>query len=127
MILLRGHHLRLLCSYMQAKKSEFTLEAKKKRIIAAAIEDGHGKEFGLHIIEILERALDPKEKIMLTDTLDAICASCNGRESKRCREFIPYGISAACEDKSVLHYYGLKKRAYTSRFIKKVLSGKKVF
>ena len=122
MIYLRGHHLRLLSSYILAKKSPFRyLENKKIRIIKSAVEEGHTKTHGLHIIEILEKALNPNEKIKLVDTIDNICETCNKKSERACREFIPYDFSATSDDRAELHFYGLQKRIYTSKFLQKRL------
>ena len=127
MIYLRGHHLRLLYGYTIAKKSHFSLENKKKSIVLAAIGDGHGEAHGLHIINVLENALNPYAKIKIVDTIDDICQTCGGKSNKACREFIPYEISATSDDRSTLHYYGLSKRVYTSKFIQKRLLEKGYF
>ena len=125
MIYLRSHHLRLLSSYILAKKSPFGyLENKKIRIIKSAVEEGHTKTHGVHIIEILEKALDLNEKIKLVDTIDNICETCDKKSERACREFIPYDLSATSDDRAELYFYGLQKRVYTSKFLQKRLSEK---
>jgi hypothetical protein len=110
---------------MLARKSAFSLENKKNAIIQSAIEEGNKKEQGLHSINILEKALNQKEKIKIVDSLDDICKTCNKRNNKSCKELIPYGISATSDDRAELHSYGLTRRVYTSKFIQRRLLERK--
>ena len=118
MITLRGHHLTLFRGYLLARNNEFSFKNKKEAIIAASLEDGHSRKHGLNIIEVLEKAMDPSVKIKLSDGLDDICSSCNSKNKRMCREFIPYGESGASADRGVLYAYGLQKKQYTSGFIR---------
>jgi hypothetical protein len=121
MINLRGHHLRIFHGYMTAHDSKESLDLKKRAIMNRAKEDGHSEEQALHIIKILEKAMKPDEKIRITETLDDICATCNSRNKRVCREFIPYDASATCEDRNYLQFYGLQKKEYSAKFIRKRL------
>lgn len=127
-ITLRGHHLVLLYGMMMAKeRGEKSYSFKKERLIRTALQDRHSREHGENMASVLERALDPGEYIKLTDTIDDICKTCNENEERKCVEFIPYDVSAACEDRSVLHFYDLQRRRYTSRFIQKRLRERGIF
>jgi len=126
MIHLRGHHLELLYGYITAYDNEFSLNNKQDSIISTAIHE-HSKNHGLNIIQILEKAMNPDEKIRIIDTIDDICATCNFKNRTACKEFIPYGVSSTCEDRGYLHFYGLKKREYTAEFIQKRLKEKGSF
>ena len=113
MINLRGHHLRLLNGYVRLLRTK-NPECKTRRvmnkddtIIYTAIVDGHSKEHGINIVNTMHKILEGAEKIKMTDTLDDICADCNSQNERRCREFIPYDVSSACEDRATLHFYGL--------------------
>jgi hypothetical protein len=117
MINLRGHHLDLLLGYLLARKNKFSFKNKKDAILKAAVEDGHSRKHGMNVLEILEKALNPLERINLIDEIDDICFSCNYKSRRKCREFIPYGESAASADRGALHFYRLRKRVYTSGFI----------
>ena len=112
MIYLRGHHLNLLHSYLTVYGRKTSLENKKNRIIKSAIDSGHSRKHGKQIIDVLERIINSSEHVKLTDRLDDICSSCNDKRKKICKEFIPYGISAASDDRATIHYYGLQKRTY---------------
>ena len=127
MIYLRGHHLILLYGYMASYDNEYRLNLKRKNLIQTAINHGHSKNHGLNIIRVLEDAMNPNEKIKMIDALDDICATCNSKKKISCKEFIPYDFSASCEDRSCLHFYGLKRREYTAKFIKKRLDEKGIF
>jgi len=106
---------------MQAQKNESSLQYKKDRIIATAIDDGHDILHGENIIETLEKVLKPGTKIQFLDSIDDICISCDRKSERACKEFIPYDISAASDDRGTLHFYGLQKRVYTTEFIQKRL------
>ncbi len=121
MIYMRGHHLGIFYDYVLMQDSEARLKMKDGLVIAAAIEGRHSKKHGENIASLMRKALNPKEKIRLTDTIDDFCETCNEKKTRKCREFIPYDISAACEDRGVLHFYGLQKRTYTSKFIQERL------
>lgn len=126
---LRGHHLRILYDYAyfayyhkdNPKLRKFRTELKDERVIESATESGHSKKHGINATKVLKKAVESGVRIKLTDTLDDICATCNDRNKKSCKEFIPYDISAAADDRGTLHYYGLKKREYASEFIIKRL------
>lgn len=128
-IYLRGHHLRILYDYAyfafyhkdNPKLRELRTGLKDERVIDSAVESGKSKKCGINATKVLKKAVEPSIKIKLTDTLDDICAPCKHRKKKQCREFIPYDISAASDDRGTLHYYGLKKREYTSEFVIKRL------
>jgi len=124
MIHLRGHHLGLLYGYMMSSQNEDSLSNKKSAILSASREDGHSRKHGLNIISILQRIIDARENVKLTDGLDDICSTCNSKGKRSCKEFIPYGVSATCEDRATLHYYGLCRRTYTAKFIQKRLREK---
>jgi len=118
-ITFRGHHLRLLYGYMKAMPRNFSLGIKRSAIMKAAIENGHSEEHGQNIIKILEGSLKPGAKLKMVDTIDDICQTCNNKNKKVCVEFIPYGTSAACDDRGMLHHYGLQRRTYTTEFLQK--------
>ncbi len=120
-IYLRGHHLRLLYSYVTRVDNESRIKIKDEIVLQTAVEDRHSKKHGYNIISVIKEALQPKTKIRLTDKLDDICTTCNYKSKKSCKEFIPYDFSTSCEDRAVLRYYGFKKRGYTSEFIIKRL------
>lgn len=125
---LRGHHLILLYGMMMAKeKGEKPYSRKKVKLAGTAVRDGHPREHGENMGTVLEKALDPEEHIILTDTIDDICETCDRKDERECVEFILYDISAACEDRSVLHFYSLQRRRYTSRFIQKRIRERGVF
>lgn len=127
-VTLRGHHLILLYGMMEAKRSgEESYASKKERLIRVAREDGHTKRHGENLVSVLEQALDPEEHIRLIDTLDDICQTCDRKGRRECREFIPYDFSTSCEDRSVLHFYGLEKRTYASRFVQKRIGERGIF
>jgi len=117
MIILRGHHLELFKGYLNSLQSDYSRQCKESAIITSAIQDGHSKKMGLNIIDVLKRATDPTEKIKLVDTLDDICDACNSKNLRKCKEFIPYGVSCASADRGSLHFYKLQKRVYTSKTI----------
>ena len=119
MIKLRGHHLTLLYGYLHSMKFG-NIEMKKKSIVDTAIHDGKSKRHGEKIISVLEKIVRGKDKIKLTDEIDEICVGCR-KMRKSCRNFIPYGISAASGDRGTIHYYGLVKREYTFEFLEKRL------
>lgn len=119
MIYLRGHHLRLLYGYMHARNNEFSLQVKKERILATAIDEGHSISHGKNIIETLEKVFEPGAKIQVLDSIDDICSSCDRRNERACKEFIPYGISATADDRGTLGFYGLQKKIYTTEFLQK--------
>lgn len=120
-IYLRGHHLRLLYSYATRMDNEFRTKIKDEIVLQTAVEDRHSKKHGYNIISVIKEALQPKTKIKLTDNLDDICTTCNYKSKKSCKEFIPYDVSAASDDRATIHFYGLKKRAYTSEYLVKRL------
>ncbi len=124
---LRGHHLRVLYSYATRMGNPTRIKIKDELVLEAAVRDGHSKKHGYNIIEVVKRALQPKTKIKLTDTLDDICATCNYKTRKSCKEFIPYEVSAASDDRATIHFYGLKKRDYTSEYLVKRLLEKGMF
>ncbi len=132
---LRGHHLRIFYDYAyfsvhhkdNPKLKDFRTKLKDERVINTAIEDGHSKKHGYNIIEVVKKALQPKTKIKLTDTLDDICATCSSKHKKVCKEFIPYDVSAASDDRATIHFYGLKKRAYTSEYLVEKILEKGIF
>lgn len=132
-VYLRGHHLRILYDYAyfayyhkdNPKLRNFRTELKDNRVIKSAIESGKTKKHGINATKVLKKAVELGVKIKLTDTLDDICATCKDRKKKICKEFIPYDISAAADDRGTLHYYGLKRREYTSEFIVKRLLKKR--
>lgn len=127
-VTLRGHHLILLYGMMEAKRcGEDTYASKKERLIRVAQEDGHTKKHGENLVSVLEQALNPGEHIRLIDTLDDICETCDRKDLRECREFIPYDFSTSCEDRSVLYFYGLKKRQYTTRFVQKRIRERGIF
>lgn len=121
MITLRGHHLTLLYNCIQSLSSEYSRKSWEDSVIRCAIEDGKTKKHGLNTIALLTRALNSGEKIKFTDKLDDICNDCKFKERKRCKQFIPYRVSAASEDRATLHFYELTQRQYTSEFIQKRL------
>ena len=121
MIVLRGHHLRLLYGYMLAKGNPYSLQIKKEAIIQASVDAGHSRRHGQNTIDMLEKALVPEESISLIESIDDICQSCNSRLQKRCTDFIPYDISAASDDRGTLYFYGLKPGVYPSGFIQERL------
>lgn len=127
MITLRGHHLHSLYNYLQVYKNDFSRRNFESDAIQANMASGKSLKTALNSLDVLKKALNPKEKIKLTDTLDDICEQCRFKIRKRCREFIRYDVSAASEDRAVLHFYGLKKRAYTSEYIKKRILKKGTF
>lgn len=120
-IYLRGHHLRLLYGYANLKGNEYRTKVKDEIVLITAVMEGHSKKHGYNITKILKDALQPKAKVRLTDTLDDICETCNHKNKKVCKEFIPYDVSAASDDRATIHYYGLKKRNYTSEYLVKRL------
>lgn len=126
-VYLRGHHLRILYSYATRIDNEFRTKVKDEIVVQTAVEDGHSKKHGYNIIEVVKKALQPKTKIKITDTLDDICTTCNYKTRKSCKEFIPYGVSAASDDRATIHYYGLKKTTYTSKTLVKKLLEKGLF
>lgn len=127
-VTLRGHHLILLYGMMMEKgRGEASYSSKKARLVRVAQEDGHTKRHGENIVAVLEQALEPGEHIRLIDTLDDICETCDRKGRRECREFIPYDFSTSCEDRSVLHFYGLEKRTYTSRFVQKRIKERGIF
>ena len=99
MIVLRGHHLELLHSYLQVRDTPF-LEGKKHRIIQTAIDEGHGRAHGENIVAVLEKVFEPRQKICFIDTIDDMCHTCDKKTTRKCREFIPYDISAASADRA---------------------------
>jgi len=132
---LRGHHLRILYEYAyfsvyhkdNPKLREWRTKKKDERVIRAAVEDGHSKKHGVNATNILKKAVRSDVNIRLTDTLDDICATCNNKNKKMCKEFIPYDISAAAEDRAIIYFFGLKKREYTSKLIIKKLLKKELY
>ena len=98
-IFLRGHHLRLLYG--------FCFAGRKDSIRNTAIKD-HNERHANNVIAILSKIAESKVKIKITDTLDDICQSCNMKNRKICKEFIPHDISAVADDRGTAHYYGLK-------------------
>ncbi len=123
-ITLRGHKLRMLHSYLKYNGDESRIQMKDEKVIRTAVEDGYSKKMGMNIVSVMKEAMQPDVKIRLTDTLDDICALCNKKNTKECKEFIPYGISVAASDRAVLHDYGLQKITYKSRTIKDKLMAK---
>jgi len=127
-IYLRGHHLRILHHYATLMTgNEQRVKIKDETILGTAIINGHSKKHGYNAISVMKKALDPKTKIRLTDMLDAICITCNNKNKKMCKEFIPYKVSAASDDRATMHYYGLKKRTYTSKNLVEKLLEKEPF
>jgi len=130
MIYLRGHHLNLLYGYIRLKETknpdlrEYRISLKNKSVIRNAIEDGHSVKHGLNIVDVINKAINPNERIFLTDTIDDICKTCNNKNKRECKEFIPYDVSTTCEDRATLHYYGLQRRKYISKTIIKKLNEK---
>lgn len=126
-IYLRGHHLRLLYSYATRIGNETRTKIKDEIVVQTAVRDGHSKKHGYNIIEVVKKALQPENKVKLTDTLDDICQTCNDKHKKVCKEFIPYDVSAASEDRATIHYYSLKKRMYTSKYLVEKILEKGIF
>ena len=120
-VILRGHHLRLLSGFIESKKNNKSLNIKKDSIIKTAINAGHSEEHGRNIIQVLEDSLSPGAKLKMIDTIDDICETCNNKKEKACVVFIPYDVSASCDDRGMLHYYHLKRGNYTTEFIQKRL------
>ncbi|MBM3200155.1 DUF1284 domain-containing protein [Candidatus Woesearchaeota archaeon] len=121
-ITLRGHHLRILHSYATRMDNPARIKIKDELVLHAAVDDGHSKKHGYNIISVIKKVFQPKTKIKLTDTLDDICQTCNYKTRKSCKEFIPYDVSAASDDRATLHFYELKKSVYNSEtLVKKVL------
>lgn len=126
-VYLRGHHLRMLRSYATRIGNETRIKIKDYMVLEAAVEDGHSKKHGYNTIGVMKKALQPKTKIMLTNMLDDVCVTCNHKNRKMCKEFIPYDVSAASDDNATIHYYGLKKTTYTSKTLVKRLLEKEPF
>jgi len=123
-IILRGYHLKILHSYLKYNGNESGIQMKDEKVIKTAVEDGYSKKMGMNIVSVMKEAMQSDVKIKLTDTLDDICVLCNKKNTKECKEFIPYGISVAAYDGVVLHNYGLQKRTYKSSTIKEKLRAK---
>lgn len=123
-IILRGHHLRILHDYLKRKGNEFLIRSKDERVIKSAIEAGHSEEAGINIVNVMKEAMQPNIRIKLIDTIDDVCRLCNEKSTKKCKEFIPYGISAASDDRATLYYYGFQRRNYTSEYITRKLMEK---
>ena len=123
MITLRGHHLDLLYNYWDAKEMN-SLESHKRIIIRDIRSNGHSYEHALNIIDTLEKALQPGQKIKFNDTIDDICQTCDKKEERECVEYIPYDYSHTTEDRGYLWFYNLQRRVYTTAFIQKRLKEK---
>lgn len=114
--------------YANLKGNELRIKIKDEFVLQNTVENGRfSKEHGYNIIDVIKKALQPKVKIKLTDTLDDICQTCNSKHKKVCKEFIPYEVSATSDDRATLHFYGLKKRAYTSEYLVKRVLKKGIF
>lgn len=112
-VVLRGHHLRLLYS--------FYFLGSKNLIWNIAATD-HSWKHADNTIKVLKRITNSNIRIKITDTIDDICKTCNEKRTKKCKEFIPYGISAAASDREAIHSYRIKlNRVYTSKFLLKRL------
>ena len=118
----------MLYGYANLKGNELRIKIKDEFVLKNTVENGRfSKKHGYNIIDVIKKALQPENKVKLTDTLDDICQTCNDKNKKVCKEFIPYDVSAASEDRATLHYYGLKKTAYTSKTLVKKLLKKEPF
>ena len=128
MITLRGHHLPIFHRYLIAQNSgkDMMKQWNINSIIRSNPDEKYGKGHALQMLDIFARAMVPYEKIHVIDGLDSICEGCRDSDSLVCREFIPYDISAASEDRAVIHYYGLQKRIYSSTTLQKRLLEKQV-
>lgn len=112
-VALRGHHLRLLNSFYFFGN---------KGIIWNVTATEHGKKHADNTIKTLERIASSNIRVKIIDTIDDICKTCNEKRTRKCKEFIPYGISAAASDRETVHCYKLKlNRVYTSIFLLKRL------
>ena len=117
MIRLRGHHLRILYEYLVSDNRNMT----DLLVMKAAIDDGKSVDLGLKIIDIMRQALDPREKIMLSDNIDFICSDCRYSESLFCSSNLPLGFSTANDDRSVLEFYGLQIKTYQAAELHEML------
>lgn len=123
-IKLRGHHLRILAFYLKMRsygkrtnKEEFK-NFIDERAVDTAIHAGHSKKHGLNVSKLIREIIEEDVKVKFTDTLDDICETCNDKRKKECKEFIKYGLSAACGDRVTLYVCGFKKnKTYTSKYI----------
>lgn len=112
-VALRGHHLRLVYSFYFLGN---------KGIIWNVANTEHGKKHADNAIETLERIASSNVRVKIIDTIDDICETCKEKRTKKCKEFIPYGESAAASDRGAIYLYKLRcNRPYTSKFLLKRL------
>ena len=108
-VTLRGHHLSVLYS--------FYLRHGKHRIRKTSIEE-HNKPMAENTIKVLKKIVSSNLRVKIVDTIDDICQACDERKTRVCKEFIPYGISAASADRATAHHYGFKiGKVYSSKYI----------
>lgn len=100
---LRGHHLSLLHGYAFLGREEV--------IRNKAIED-HSNHHADNMIVVLKTIVEANPWIVITDTPDDICRTCENVNTKECSEFIPYGESAAAADRATAYNVGLKRNLF---------------
>ena len=118
-VALRGHHLRLLYT--------FHFYQNGGDWIRTSLTVNYSKRHAENTLKTLRKITNSNIKVKIVETIDDICKTCKKKKKKECRQFIPYGISATCDDRGTAHYYGFKinrKKPYTAQYILRRLKEK---
>ncbi|MDP1629056.1 MAG: DUF1284 domain-containing protein [bacterium] len=109
---LRGHHLSALYYFSYYRRNEWQVENYKR-----SLASGYGRRQAEKNIKVLEKICANNIRVKLTDRPDEICQGCL-RKKESCRKFIPYGISAASDDRASTYNLGFKiGKVYRSRYL----------
>lgn len=107
-ITLRGKHLDILYGFYFAGR---------KDVIFLVAQNDHGQMHAENIIHVFKKITQNNIRVKIVETVDSTCKTCEEKVTRKCKEFIPYGESAAAADRGAMHHYGFVKRIYTSQFI----------
>lgn len=109
-VTLRGHHLDLFYKFYVWGWDHYIWKHLTKK---------YSKRHADNTVKIFKRIKETDIRVKIIDTIDEICQTCKKKKKRACREFIPYGISNTSADRATIYHYGMIKRVYTSKYIRK--------